>query len=46
MPHIVDVLIEERAQRLARRPAVWELVKRFLYPVLGYKQTIHTIDNV
>jgi putative hemolysin len=46
MPHIVDTLIEERAQKLMRRPALWRLVKRFLYPALGYQQTIHTIDTV
>lgn len=46
MPHIVDVLIEERASKLMRRPALWRLVKTFLYPLLDYEQTIHTIDSV
>jgi putative hemolysin len=46
MPHIVDVLIEERAAKLIRRPAVWWLVQRFLYPLLNYEQTIATIDRV
>jgi putative hemolysin len=46
MPHIVDVLIEERARELMRRPLVWRLVKKLLYPLLGYDQTIHTIDTV
>ena len=44
--HIVDVLIEERAQKLMARPGMWKLVKRFFYPVLGYDQAVHTIDTV
>ena len=46
MPHIVDVLIEERASKLMRRPAVWRFVQTFLYPLLNYEQAIHTIDRV
>lgn len=46
MPHIVDVLIEERAPQLIQRPAVWWLVKTLLYPLLGYRLTIDTIDAV
>lgn len=46
MPHIVDVLIEERAQGLMQHPAVWRLVKELLYPVLGYEQAIRTVDTV
>ena len=44
--HIVDVLIEERAQKLMTRPRTWRLVKQFFYPVLGYEQAKHTIDTV
>ena len=46
MSHIVDQLIEERAQNLMRKPAVWRLLKPLLYPLLGYKQTVQTIDTV
>ena len=46
MPHIVDVLIEERAKNLMRRPLVWRLVRRCLYPVIGYRQTVALIDHV
>ena len=46
MPHIVDVLIEERAENLMRRPLLWRVVRRFLYPVIGYRQTVELIDHV
>ena len=46
MPHIVDVLIEERAETLMQRPMLWRLVRRFLYPVIGYRQTVELIDHV
>ena len=46
MAHIVDVLIEERAEKLMRRPLVWRLVRRFLYPVIGYRQAVELIDHV
>ena len=46
MPHIVDVLIEERAETLMQRPLLWRLVRRFLYPVIGYRQAVELIDHV
>lgn len=44
MPHIVDTLIEERAQGLRSKPVLWGTVRRFLYPILGYRQAIATMD--
>ena len=46
MPHIVDVLIEERAGNLLQRPLLWRLVRHFLYPVFGYRQAVDLIDRV
>lgn len=46
MTHIVDTLIKERAIKLQQNPHVWRLVQRYLYPVLGYKQTIDLVDEV
>lgn len=46
MPHIVDVLIEERAERLMQRPLLWRFVRRFLYPVIGYRQAVALIDHI
>ena len=36
MTHIVDTLIEERATRWMRRPALWAVVQRWLRPILLY----------
>ena len=36
MTHIVDTLIEERAEQLMTRPRLWTFIRKFLYPVLGY----------
>ncbi len=36
MTHIIDTLIEERATRLMRHPALWSALKRGLYPLLLY----------
>lgn len=46
MPHIVDTLIEERATKLMRRPRVWQFVKNYLYPILGYQDTIDLVNYV
>ena len=46
VPHIVDILIEERARGLMQRPLVWWFVKTLLYPALGHQATIDTIDAV
>ncbi len=42
--HIVDTLIEERAERLRQHPRVWSLVKRLGYPLLGYRDAIAMAD--
>jgi putative hemolysin len=46
MPHIVDVLIEERAQRLSQNKLAWWAVKTFFYPVLGYRRAVELVDLV
>ncbi|MEM1229000.1 MAG: 1-acyl-sn-glycerol-3-phosphate acyltransferase [Pseudomonadota bacterium] len=46
MSHIVDQLIEERARGLRARPMLWGTVRRFLYPVLGYRDAIRMIDTL
>ncbi len=46
MPHIVDVLIEERAQRLVQIKPAWWAVRTFFYPVLGYTRAVELIDLV
>ena len=46
MPHIVDVLIEERAEGLRQRPLVWHLVHTFLYPLIAYRRAVALIDRV
>ena len=46
MLHIVDTLIEERAEKLRQRPRIWKLVQRYLYPMLGYQTAIDLIDRV
>jgi putative hemolysin len=44
-PHIVDVLIAERAPRLSRAP-VWPLVRPVLYGLLGYRKARAMADAV
>jgi putative hemolysin len=46
MNHIVDELIEERATKLRQNPHIWRLVQRYVYPIMGYQQTIDLIDDV
>lgn len=46
MPHIVDTLIEERAEQLMRHPLIWRAIKKLIYPVLGYTRAIEVIDFV
>lgn len=46
MAHIVDTLIEERAVRLMRHPALWEPLKRGLYPLLLYDTARRMVDLV
>lgn len=38
--HIVEVLIEERAQRLMEKPRLWKLLKPALYKILGYDKAV------
>lgn len=44
--HIVDLLIEERARRLRDNPALWPLVRAFIYPILQYKKAVVMADEV
>jgi putative hemolysin len=46
MPHIVDLLIEERAERLRRMPALWHTLKPLIYPLLGYRQALRMADQI
>ena len=46
MPHIVDTLIEERAERLRRSPLVWHSIRPLIYPLLGYRQAIRMADAI
>lgn len=45
-PHIVDVLIEERARELRNNPAAWGLIRTLLYPLLKYRQAIAMADRI
>ena len=44
-PHIVDALIEERAVTLRAGPA-WPLIKRWVYPALGYRRATAMADEI
>ena len=44
--HIVDLLIEERAPVLLRRPVTAWLMRRLLYPMLGYRSAKEVIDRI
>jgi len=44
-PHIVDVLIAERAPRLTASP-LWPAVRPLLYSILNYKATVRMADAV
>lgn len=46
MPHIVDQLIEERAEGLRRRPWLWRSIRPVLYPLLGYHRAIDMADAI
>jgi len=43
-PHIVDVLIQERAKELIARPHLWRLLRPTILPLLGYRQAIEAVD--
>jgi len=44
--HIVDELIQERAAHLMQYPRLWKIIKRALYPLLNYRQSLAMIDAV
>lgn len=44
--HIVDILIQERADRLREHPMLWQLVRQWLYPLLKYDRAIRIADAV
>ena len=46
MTHIVDTLIEERAERLREHPRLWSWVQQYLYPVFGYREAVALVDLV
>ncbi len=46
MTHIVDTLIEERATRLMRHPAMWRVLLAGLRPLLGYRSAIEMADAI
>ena len=46
MPHVVDQLIEERAERLRDRPLLWHSLKPLIYPLLGYRGAIEMADTI
>jgi putative hemolysin len=44
--HIVDLLIEERAPTLMRHPFGGALMRRALFPLLGYREAKAAIDRI
>ena len=46
MTHIVDELIEERAEKLRSNPRIWAMVQKYLYPVLGHQTAIDLVNEV
>lgn len=44
--HIVDELIEERAAGLMQHPWLWRFIKRVLYPILNYDETVQIVNAV
>ncbi|HFB54420.1 MAG TPA: acyltransferase [Hellea balneolensis] len=44
--HIIDELIEERAQKLRRHAWAWRLLRPALYKALGYKKAVIMADAV
>ncbi|MCY4656875.1 MAG: 1-acyl-sn-glycerol-3-phosphate acyltransferase [Gammaproteobacteria bacterium] len=45
-PHIIDVLIEERALRMREHPLLWKLVRKVCNRVLGYKKAVGMADDI
>jgi putative hemolysin len=46
MRHIVDELIEERAEALMQRPWLWRTLRPLIYPLLGYDEAIRMADTI
>lgn len=44
--HIVDVLIEERAINLMKRPTTWRLIRTLGDGILGYEKAIRMADEI
>ncbi|WP_233245664.1 1-acyl-sn-glycerol-3-phosphate acyltransferase [Marinicauda salina] len=44
--HIVDRLIEERAERLRENPVLWPIVRAVFYPLLGYRKAVALADRM
>ncbi len=44
--HVVDQLIEERAQGLMSRPWLWSAVKTVFYPALQYRKAVAVADEL
>lgn len=44
--HIVDVLIEERAEKLLSHPLLWRLVRGVVHPMLRYKMAVSMADAI
>lgn len=44
--HIVDQLIEERAQKLRRRPRLWNLLRPILYPLFAYERALRMVETL
>ncbi|MEO3432866.1 1-acyl-sn-glycerol-3-phosphate acyltransferase [Inquilinus sp. CAU 1745] len=45
-PHIVDILIAERAGGLCRNPLVWRAVRQVLFPLLHYREAKCLADAI
>lgn len=45
-PHIVDQLIEERAQGVIAEPWLWPAVRVVFYPLLQYRQAVAVADEL
>jgi putative hemolysin len=46
MRHIVDTLIEERAESLMKNRLLWQAVRTFIYPLLGYQRAVEMADTI
>ena len=46
MVHIVDTLIEERAEKLRQHPRLWSFIQQFMYPLFGYQDAVSLINHI